>query len=582
MHASLQARVLALVGIGVFLAVAALSLLSRSTLLSLEDELRHDHERLAASLARDLARALRDDLRLLSGGSGGYDSTIERLRQVSRFGRLTTAAFVVDQAGSVVSCEPAFQCRGLDQQILVSAAQQAAATQRPFVGNALDHGGGLSRIVSAMPVRQAGTDTVLASGIVIDPHDRRLVELLQVDDIAPTLRLRLTDGQGHPIAAREHARPESPSYITVVNVSGTPWQLALSDVGPDPGAPIAAFRQRSIWMAPSLAALATLLGWGIARSVRQPLVDLTGAAERIAAGNLDQPIDTARAARGGEEIARLAAALDHMRQDLLASIRRIESANAQLETRIAERTQELAGLNRTLEDRERLRQHLLRQLISAQEDERKRIARELHDETSQSLAALGIGVDLARTASAHADGAETVRRLEDVRSIVDRMHQELHRMIVNLRPSVLDDLGLAAAIRWFAERHLTAAGVAVRCEFSGLDTRLPPEIETATFRTVQEALVNVTRHAAAETVLIQAALADGQLTIEIEDDGSGFDEGSVVRSPDSMRGIGLLGMRERIEILGGDMVIESSAGSGTRVFFSIPVPPAPTTADRPS
>ena len=108
-------------------------------------------------------------------------------------------------------------------------------------------------------------------------------------------------------------------------------------------------------------------------------------------------------------------------------------------------------------------------------------------------------------------------------------------MIVNLRPSVLDDLGLPAAIRWFVEHQVAPAGISARCEFAGLDERLPPDVETAIFRVVQEALNNVVRHADADTVLIQASRADGALTVEIEDDGRGFDESAVVAAPESMQ-----------------------------------------------
>lgn len=151
-------------------------------------------------------------------------------------------------------------------------------------------------------------------------------------------------------------------------------------------------------------------------------------------------------------------------------------------------------------------------------------------------------------------------------------------MIVNLRPSLLDDLGLAAAIRWFADRQLSPAGLSVRCEIADFDRRLPPEMETGVFRAVQEALVNVSRHAAADSVLVQGSLEGDVLAIEIEDDGIGFDEATMVRSPDSLRGVGLLGMHERIEIFGGTVTIDSAPGGGTRVQFAVPCPPQPTEA----
>lgn len=583
MKLSLQTRVLALVGAGVFLAGAALATLSRSSLLSLDREVQHDHERLAASLAREVSRAVGDELRLLAGVSAAApDALPSTLRDVHRFGHLASIAFAVDATGRLLACEPAFDCDRLDGPVFASAVQQAMSAQRPFVSDPLALQPGRIRIAGIIPFRTVEGRPVAAAGILIDPSDRRLIELLRATDIAPTLAIALHGASKDVIASASSDGDGTPSYSVVVPVSGTPWTLELTDTGPDPSEPIAAFRTRSFWLAPTLAAVAMLLGWGIAGSVRRPLVSLTAAAEQIAAGDLSRAIDTHRATDGGDEVARLAAALERMRRALQESIGEIETTNRELEARVEARTRELGAANMRLEDRERLRQKLLRQVISAQEDERKRIARELHDETSQTLAALGMGVDLALSACGDATSDPVRQRLLDARRLVDRMHDELHRMIVNLRPSVLDDLGLAAAIRWFAERQLGAAGISVRCEVSEIDVRLPPEIETATFRAVQEALVNITRHAAAESVLIQGSIERGHLVIEIEDDGMGFDEAAVVRSPESLRGIGLLGMRERIEILGGTVTIESSAGNGTRVLFSIPTPEGVTQAAIPA
>lgn len=571
MRASLQSRVLALVGAGVVIAVGTLALLSRSTLLSLEREVRQDHQRLAASLARELSRAIGDDLRLVAGAAGLPAADVPSvLGRTRRYGRLAVAAFAVDANGLLLACEPAFECGLLRRDLLIEASRHALEQGRPYVGDPLPHPDGHLRLAAVLPLRPVEGRAAGAVGAVFDPADRRLGDLLNATDIAPTLHVRIRDGRGG-VMNQAAAVTAPASTVTTAPVSGTPWTLELVDLGPDPAAPIIAFRRRSLWMIPGFAAVAMLLGWGIARSVRGPLVELTAAAERIARGDLSAPIDTEQAAAGGEEISRLAIALERMRGDLEGSIRAIEQANQALEARIADRTRQLADVNARLEERERLRQILLRQVISAQEDERRRVARELHDETSQTLAALGIGVDVALASGGTAVPAEVSARLRDLRLLVDRMHGELHRMIVNLRPSVLDDLGLPAAIRWFVEHHVAPSGLAVRCEFSGLDERLPSEVETATFRAVQEVLNNVIRHAGAESVLLQGTVADNTLSIEIEDDGVGFDEREVVRTPGSMRGIGLLGIRERMEILGGRAVVDSSPGCGTRVVFTIPL-----------
>ena len=577
MKASLQSRVLALVGAGVFVAVGALALLSRSTLLSLEREVRHDHERLASTLARELSRAIGDDLRLVAGAAGVAITELpEALRTARRFGRLSSSAFAVDVDGTLLACEPAGECGAVRRDLIVDATRRAVASGRPYVSDPLTHADGRQRSAAVLPLRPSADRPAAAVGVTIDPADRRLTDLLDTSEIAPTLRVGLRDGRG---AALGH-RPDPSStagYVSTAPVGGTAWSLDLIDRGPDPAAPITALRRRSIWLVPTFAAIAMLLGWGIARSVRGPLVELTAAAERIARGELSERIDTDGAASGGDEIARLATALERMRADLLSSILEIERANGALEHRIEERTRELAALNVRLEQREQLRQTLLRHVISAQEDERRRVARELHDETSQTLAALGIGVDVALAAAEHGSTGDLRRQLQDLRGLVERMHRELQRMITNLRPSLLDDLGLPAAIRWFVDRHVVPAGLTVRCEFSGLDERLPPDIETAVFRAVQESLNNIVRHANAETVLIQACAGDGMLSVEIEDDGDGFDVGAVVRTPESMRGIGLLGMRERMEILGGSATVDSAPGRGTRVAFTVPLVTVPVT-----
>jgi signal transduction histidine kinase len=171
----------------------------------------------------------------------------------------------------------------------------------------------------------------------------------------------------------------------------------------------------------------------------------------------------------------------------------------------------------------------------------------------------------------------TTPRLADLRVLVDRVHAGLHRIIVNLRPSVLDDLGLAAAIEWLAEHQLRRAGIAARCELEDLqDCRADSAIEIALFRVVQESITNIVRHAAASSVLIQGGLSGSpagvpRLGIEIEDDGCGFDPRGLTADVDTLRGVGLLGMRERMDIVGGTLEIESAAGEGTRVRIEAPL-----------
>ena len=166
------------------------------------------------------------------------------------------------------------------------------------------------------------------------------------------------------------------------------------------------------------------------------------------------------------------------------------------------------------------------------------------------------------------------------RALARQSLEELHRLMHDLRPSVLDDLGLVAALRWFAEHRLAPHGISVRFEAGDLPERLPPELETALFRAAQEALTNVERHAKAERVLVQIGSQDGRLVIEIEDDGEGFDPAAMTPRPGDARGLGLLGMRERVELFGGSVTFDASPGSGTRVVIEVPLAGVQTSHDQ--
>jgi len=212
-------------------------------------------------------------------------------------------------------------------------------------------------------------------------------------------------------------------------------------------------------------------------------------------------------------------------------------------------------------------EQLTRLLLRAQEDERRRIARELHDETCQTVAALGMKLDAAAAAPTP-DGMR--ERLKEARAFAGRTLAEVHALIYELRPSVLDDLGLFPAIRWLADHHLTPAGIAFRCEVCVPERSLSAERQTTLFRAIQEAMRNVARHSGATQVLIQVEERERELLVEIEDDGHGFDPASVAVPKPTGRGLGLLGMRERLSIVHGSVEVFSSADAGTRVLLRVP------------
>src|SRR3990172_1947461 len=247
-----------------------------------------------------------------------------------------------------------------------------------------------------------------------------------------------------------------------------PWGVVTAE--PEAFLPTArAIPQSHAVFALALLPLAALYAWGAQRSVTRPVAVLTGAVERIAAGGLDERVPEL----GGDELGRLGRSVGHMRASLRALIAFVGRTNEDLERRVQARTRELAAANDQLRERDEQRGRLLRIVITAQEDERKRLARELHDETTQSLAVLAMRVESADSAL-RSGGPQP--RLDEIKALAVKTLEEVHRLILDLRPAVLDDLGLFSALRWYAERQLASRGIAVRCEIQALERRLPPEV----------------------------------------------------------------------------------------------------------
>lgn len=231
---------------------------------------------------------------------------------------------------------------------------------------------------------------------------------------------------------------------------------------------------------------------------------------------------------------------------------------------------ENALLYQELQRREQIRAELLRKLITAQEDERRRVARELHDVTSQALATLAVRVEaLGSVVKSDTKGAESM--LEEVRALLANTSREVHGLIYDLRPSLLDDLGLPAAVRSCAHHLLEAAKIEAHLELVGQERRLPPEIEIAVFRIIQEAITNVMLHSRAESVYISLEFKEKSIATRVEDDGIGFNPIDVLNSAHAKNSMGLLGMKERAELLQGSLVIDSQPRKGTIIALEIPL-----------
>jgi signal transduction histidine kinase len=233
-----------------------------------------------------------------------------------------------------------------------------------------------------------------------------------------------------------------------------------------------------------------------------------------------------------------------------------------------------AGAERA--ERDRLRQFYLQRVIHAQEEERRRIARELHDETGQALASLMVGL---RNVEEAPTPEETGRRLHDLRQVVAATLERVRRLAFELRPSALDDLGLLVALRRYAQEYRERFGIAAEVQALGVDPqgafgsgrRLAPEVETTIYRIVQEAMTNAAKYAAPARVSVLLQARDGQLSVIVEDDGRGFDVQQVFAVQAGQSKLGLYGMQERAELVGGRLDIESQPGAGTTVYLRVPV-----------
>jgi signal transduction histidine kinase/HAMP domain-containing protein len=231
---------------------------------------------------------------------------------------------------------------------------------------------------------------------------------------------------------------------------------------------------------------------------------------------------------------------------------------------------ENARLYEEVQRKEQARSHLLERIITAQEEERMRVARELHDEAGQMLSAVMMSAAAAAEALPE-ELTSTKNKLMETRSLAGQALADVRKLILDLRPAVLDDLGLVPAIRWLVKNRLEIAGIKGRVEISGLRGRLSPAVETTVFRVVQEAVTNIARHSKAETANVHLEMHDLTLTVLVEDDGQGFDVLEVLEHQEKSGGWGLRGIEERVSLLGGELHIDSQSNQGTRLSFEIPL-----------
>ena len=306
-------------------------------------------------------------------------------------------------------------------------------------------------------------------------------------------------------------------------------------------------RTNILWSAVAIFATILVVNTLMSRMVVTKVERMVAAVKQFSRGDLSQRVRMS----GNDEIGELASSFNRMAEGL------------------DERTQELERLNEELRRKETLRGQLLVKLITAQEEERKRVARDLHDQLGQALSALTMGMEAAESALPPQLDALKGRLLH-AKSLATRALEQTHELILDLRPIALDDLGLIAAMRSYAEEHLVPRDIEVQVTVHGAHRRFPPALEIALFRIVQEAINNIANHAGARHVNLALDFRLASVLVFLQDDGHGFDPTTVFDSGDGGRGFGLLGMQERAELAEGTFQIDSQPGYGTCIVITIP------------
>ena len=269
---------------------------------------------------------------------------------------------------------------------------------------------------------------------------------------------------------------------------------------------------------------------------------------------------------------RLFAAEDRQRLErALATERTLQERSETLNAELRAAASEMSALYDQLRQSDEVHSYLLKRVVRAQEEERRRVARDLHDGVGQTLGGLGAGLGALQARMERANFQE-LDQVANLQKYAAQSIDELHRVIADLRPSLLDELGLVAALRWYARHYGETLPISVKVEVHGPTRRLPSEIEIILFRIAQEALTNVVRHARANSAVIRLTVQDRQAVLEVEDDGVGFEPESAFAAKGDHRPWGLLGMQERSALVGGSVDITSKAWQGTLVRAVIPLP----------
>lgn len=618
----MQKRIILATLISVLLMLLSLGIVSN---LSIEDERRHS---LSQSLELANVTANYTDYLLqlnlarlydvsLSGAvnlqDGDWEAERQALKRAYEYSIFTDGLFLLDSDHRMVLSYPEYQ---IDEQDLpgIVGELRALAEERPILTGIHElKATGRKAIFAFAPLKDQQGRTVGVIGGEIDPTNSFIRNAIRSIPEGHETVIELVDHSGVVIAssspdrvftctdrnqvlsqliqAREntvlrchrcHQEEESGSVpaekgtdvLAFAPLQEAPWGISVREPEDAVMAASSELQRRFLLLGLIIATTALALAFGLSRSIVNPIRALTAAARRIAAGQLHSPVET----DSTDEIRELTESFETMRSRLCDSLEEVRRNNLFLEERVEERTRQLEKNRRQL-------LNLLGRIMTAQEEERKRIARELHDETIQATAALGLSVEIA--ALQLKENRLSAGALSRLKSNIDQLIDGINALIRDLRPPLLDDLGMESALRALLQKHLRPADIDFDLEVSPqflqqleapLDRKLKEDRELLLFRIVQEAIVNISRHSQASHAVIRMNVENGSLRVTVEDNGKGFDLQEIETRFESRQdgGFGLLGMKERVELLGGEMEIHTSPeGGGTSLRLTIPASEKP-------
>lgn len=536
----------------------------------------------------------------LSGGIDFADNNWgperKALQAAYQYSIFSDGIFLLDKNGNMIMTHP--PRLGSPENLLSNPFISRIMTEgKPIISDIYTVEPSKKKVIFALvPLKNKNGDVVGVAGGEINPVNYMLSQIIKAVPDEPNTYIELVDSHGIIMASnnpqrificsdhnrfmgnlisqkksavrkchRCHTDNEkqpgnnirSTDILAFAPLEMAPWGVSITQPKEDVFAPAAKLQTTFLAFSIGSIGIAFLLAVGMGRSIVKPVHELIEATQKIASGDMSKSISFG----GADEIGLLSSSFEVMRVKLADSLERLQQYNLELEQRVKERTKEIELSQKKVEN-------LLKKVISAQEEERKRIARELHDDTMQSLSAILMRIEMCRIDPEYV----TVSKAQELRDITLNTLDGVRNTIQNLRPSVLDDLGLNAAIQWLLDKHLGSRGMQYSFNIIGLeDRRFSPQLEITLFRIIQEVIVNIARHAEAENVFVVFKIAENSFNVDIEDDGKGFNLQSALKSTENGRGLGLLGMQERVLLLNGKLEIYSEPGSGTRVTIKIPL-----------